>query len=72
MKRKNKNFVAPAEKAPAPLVRVKSKFNSDEYYYCKDFPTKIIDGQDFVGVKRNKSDREVFYMKKGNIQVIGD
>lgn len=52
------------KKIPAPLVKVKSKINSDYYYTSKDFPEKVIDGKVFIGVKKSPSDKTLRYMLK--------
>lgn len=51
-------------KIPSPLVKVKSKINSDYYYTSKDFPEKVIDGKVFIGVKKSPSDKSLHYMLK--------
>ncbi len=56
----------------SPIYKVKSKFNSDSYYTSKDFPEKIIDGKTFIAVKKNPSDREIFYMLKEMLEIVVD
>lgn len=55
------------KRKPAPLYKVRSKINSDAYYSSADFPTKIIDGKTFVGVKKSPSDSTLKYMLKENL-----
>lgn len=55
-------------KIAAPLIRVRSKVNQDVYYSSKDFPSKEIDGQIFIGVKKNENDKQIFFMKKENME----
>lgn len=52
------------KKNSAPLIKVKSKINSDLYYTSKDFPEKVIDGKVFIGVKKSPSDKTLHYMLK--------
>lgn len=52
------------------FIKVKSKFNSDEYYTSPSFPTKEIDGAIFIGVVKSPKDTNILYMKKDNIMVI--
>jgi hypothetical protein len=54
------------------IVKVKSIFNNDFYYSSESFPTKTIDGELFVGVKKNKNDNETFFMKKDNLEICND
>jgi hypothetical protein len=51
------------------VVKVKSIFNNDFYYSSESFPTKTIDGELFVGVKKNMNDSEIFFMKKDNLEI---
>lgn len=51
-------------KVNAPLVKIRSKFNSDTYYTSKDFPEKIIDGIIFVGAKKSPSDKKMHFIMK--------
>lgn len=54
------------------IVKVKSIFNNDYYYSSPSFPSKEIDGQLFIGVKKNRNDKETFFMRKENLEVCRD
>ena len=54
-------------KPQTPLVKIRSKINSDTYYTSKDFPNKVIDGKVFIGVKVTPSDKNLRYMLKENV-----
>lgn len=56
------------KKVSSPLIRVRSKINQDVYFTSKDFPTKEIDGQVFIGVRKNANDKQIFFMKKENME----
>jgi len=56
-------------KKPEKIIKVKSIFNNDFYYSSESFPTKIIDGEVFIGVKKNINDSQTFFMKKDNLEV---
>lgn len=56
--------------APAPLIKIKSKINSDYYFTSKDFPEKIIDGKVFIGVKKSPSDKTLNFMLKENVEKV--
>ena len=60
------------KKFSAPLLKVKSKINSDFYYTSKDFPEKTIEGKTFIGVKKNPFDQNVHYMLKENMVFVID
>lgn len=57
-------------KTPSPLIRIKSKVNSDSYYTSKDFPEKVIDGKVFIGVKKTPTDKTLHYMLKENMEKV--
>lgn len=59
-------------KVRAPLVKVKSKINSDVYYTSKDFPEKVIDGKKFIGVKKTPSDSSLNFMLKENVVYVSN
>lgn len=52
------------------LVKVRSIFNGDTYFTSDRFPTKYIDGKEFVGVKKSESDNQILYMMKENLEYI--
>ena len=52
------------KKDRAPLIKVKSKVNSDVYYTSSDFPQKDIDGKKFIGVKKTPTDKTLHYIVK--------
>lgn len=52
------------KKPSAPLVKIRSKINSDVYYTSADFPKKTIDGKDFIAVKKTPADRTLHYVMK--------
>lgn len=52
------------------IIKIRSKINQDEYYSSKSFPEKVIDGEVFIGVKKNISDKNIFYMRKENMEVV--
>jgi hypothetical protein len=56
----------------SPLIRVRSKVNNVIYYTSKDFPSKIIDGNDFIGVKKSEKDKQIFFMKKDSMELISN
>lgn len=60
------------KKTSTPLVKVRSKINNVVYYTSKDFPSKIIDGNDFIGVKKSEKDNQIFYMKKDSMEIISN
>lgn len=61
------------KKKAAPLFKVRSKINSDVYYSSQDFPSRIIDGKTFMGVKKTPSDSVLHYMLKENmVKVLGE
>ena len=63
----------PKQKKPrAPLVKIKSKINSDTYYTSEDFPNKIIDGKKFIGVKKYPSDNVLHYMLAENMAKVSN
>lgn len=55
-----------------PLIRVRSKINNVIYYTSKDFPSKIIDGTDFIGVKKSEKDNQIFFMKKDSMEIVSN
>lgn len=57
---------------PEKIYKVKSIFNNDYYYSSPSFPSKEIDGHVFIGVKKNKADKETFFMKKENLEICKD
>lgn len=61
-----------AKKIRSPLVKVKSKINSDLYYTSKDFPEKIIEGKTFMAVKKAPCDNTIHYMLKENMTFISN
>lgn len=64
--------MAKQKKFRAPLVKVKSKINSDVYYTSKDFPEKVIDGKKFMGVKKSPSDSSLHFMLKENMVFVSN
>ena len=48
---------------PSPLRKVRSKINHEEYFYSDDYGQKEIDGQDFVGVKKDVNGKTFFMLK---------
>lgn len=56
----------------SPLVKVKSKINSDLYYTSKDFPEKVIEGKTFMAVKKTPTDRTLCYMLKENMSFVSN
>lgn len=50
--------------------KIKSKFNNDVYFLVENSPIKIIDGQQFIQVKKNLNDKESFFMLKENMEYI--
>lgn len=60
------------KKSKEPLLMVRSKINNIVYYTSKDFPSKNIDGQDFIGVKKTERDNQIFYMKKDSMEIISN
>ena len=55
-----------------PLIRVRSKINNVVYYTAKDFPSKVIDGTDFIGVKKSEKDKQIFFMKKDSMEIVSN
>ncbi len=58
------------KKTSVPLTMVRSKINNVVYYTSKDFPSKTIDGNDFIGVKKSEKDSQIFYMKKDSMEIV--
>lgn len=58
--------MAKKKKVLSPLYKVASKINSDMYYTSVDFPSKVIDGKVFMGVKKYPSDKTLNYVLKEN------
>lgn len=56
------------KKDPQKLVKVKSIINNDTYFTSENFPTKYIDGKEFIGVKKSESDKQIYYMMKENVE----
>jgi hypothetical protein len=52
------------------LRKVKSLFNGDMYYTSENFPSKYIDGKEFIGVKKTETDRQIHYMMKENLEYL--
>lgn len=52
-----------------PLIKVRSIFNNDTYFTSKEFPSKYIDGKEFIGVKKFEKDKKIFFMLKENLEV---
>lgn len=52
------------------LKKVKSLFNGDLYFTSENFPSKIIDGKEFIGVKKNATDKTIHYMMKENLEYV--
>ena len=57
------------------VQKIKSKINSDEYYTMEGWPTKNIDGKEFLYVVKNdpvKCDRQSkFWILKENTEIVG-
>ena len=50
------------KKVRSPLIKVRSKVNSDIYYTSSDFPHKCIEGKKFIGVKKTPTDKNLHYV----------
>lgn len=56
-------------KSTTPLIKIKSLINNDTYFTSKNFPSKYIDGKEFIGVKRTENDKKIFFMLKENVKI---
>jgi hypothetical protein len=60
------------KKDRAPLIKVRSKVNSDVYYTSSDFPQKDIEGKKFIGVKKTPTDKTLHYIVKDMVVKISN
>lgn len=51
-------------------VKVRSIINGDEYYTSKSFPTKDIEGIQYIRVLKNLEDPRMLFMNKEKIEFI--
>jgi hypothetical protein len=55
-------------KTPQKLILVKNRLNQDLVYTSQDWPTKEIDGVQFISVKVKKDDQYLKLMRKDHLE----
>jgi hypothetical protein len=67
----NKSSTKPQQKQKVSIVKVRNKINSEDIYYSSsDWPSKQIDGVEFIPVKLNLKDPYPKYVRKDSFDTL--